>query len=63
MYFPFFKLMPGGKRSVVQPQTIYSEFPYDNTGNFARQGNFYLTDGAESGNMVGSIFSWQEVAS
>ena len=56
MYFPFFKLMPGGKRSVVQPQTIYSEFPYDNTGNFARQGKFYLTDRVESGNMVRSIF-------
>lgn len=27
MYFPFFKLIPGGNRSVVQPQTIYSEFP------------------------------------
>lgn len=27
MYFPFFKLMSGDNRSVVQPQTIYSEFP------------------------------------
>ena len=27
MYFKFFKLHSRGKRSVVQPQTIYSEFP------------------------------------
>ena len=28
MYFPFFKPQTGGKRSAIQPQTIYSEFPY-----------------------------------
>ena len=27
MYFPFFKPQTGGKRSAVQPQTIYSEVP------------------------------------
>ena len=27
MYFPFFKPQTGGKRSAIQPQTIYSEFP------------------------------------
>ena len=27
LYFPFFKPQSGGKRSAVQPQTIYSEFP------------------------------------
>ena len=29
MYFPFFKPQHGSKRSAVQPQTIYSEFPKD----------------------------------
>ena len=29
-YFPFFKPRTGGKRSVAQPQTIYSEFPHIN---------------------------------
>ena len=28
MYFPFFKPQTGGKRSAIQPQTIYSEFPW-----------------------------------
>ena len=27
MYFPFFEPQSGSKRSAVQPQTIYSEFP------------------------------------
>ena len=27
VYFPFFKPQTGGKRSAIQPQTIYSEFP------------------------------------
>ncbi len=27
LYFPFFKPQTGGKRSAIQPQTIYSEFP------------------------------------
>ena len=27
MYFPFFKPQTEGKRSAIQPQTIYSEFP------------------------------------
>ncbi len=27
MYFPFFTLHDWAKRSVVQPQTIYSEIP------------------------------------
>ena len=27
MYFKLFKLRSRGKRSVAQPQTIYSEFP------------------------------------
>ena len=27
LYFPFFKPQTGGKRSAVQPQTIYSEVP------------------------------------
>ena len=29
LYFPFFKPQTGGKRSAAQPQTIYSEFPYN----------------------------------
>ena len=29
MYFPFFKPQTEGKRSATQPQTIYSEFPYN----------------------------------
>lgn len=28
MYFPFFSLRHGGKRTAAQPQTIDSEFPY-----------------------------------
>ena len=32
MYFPFFKPQTGGKRSAAQPQTIYSEFPYNIQG-------------------------------
>ena len=28
MYFPFFKPQHESKRSAIQPQTIYSEFPY-----------------------------------
>ena len=27
MYFPFSELQYGGKRSALQPPTIYSEFP------------------------------------
>ena len=28
MYFPFFSLRHGGKRTAAQPQTIDSEFPH-----------------------------------
>mgnify|MGYP006993697540 FL=1 len=34
MYFKLFKLHSRGKRSAAQPQTIYSEFPY-NTQRFS----------------------------
>ena len=36
MYFPFFKPQTGGKRSATQPQTIYSEVPFEFIGNTAQ---------------------------
>ena len=32
MYFPFSKPQTGGKRSAIQPQTIYSEVPKFSSG-------------------------------
>ena len=32
MYFPFYKPQTGGKRSAIQPQTIYSEVPKLSSG-------------------------------
>ena len=32
VYFPFFKPQTGGKRSAIQPQTIYSEVPKLSSG-------------------------------
>ena len=38
MYFPFFILHGWRKRSAIQPQTIYSEFPYKKKETLAPRG-------------------------